>query len=176
MTEVENQLKEIEQTVESKEEMLLADIKSKDAILENIRGENDQLNGELQRLRTEIDRLQSAHNTVVNDNHALKLQLDERNLVNANSSSTTADDSYEFVKQPSPSSAEIDPRAEKLNELIGSTKEVIENQDSIVQQLDKYIDGMHRSGTGEISNIDDSTVSSSSSSSPASSDQQQSQS
>ncbi len=62
----------------------------KDAILENIRGENDQLNGELQRLRTEIDRLQSAHNTVVNDNHALKLQLDERNLVNANSSSTTA--------------------------------------------------------------------------------------
>jgi hypothetical protein len=34
--------------------------------------------------------------------------------------------------------------------LIGSTKEVIENQDSIVQQLDKYIDGMHRSGTGEV--------------------------
>jgi hypothetical protein len=37
-----------------------------------------------------------------------------------------------------------------LNELIGSTKEVIENQDSIVQQLDKYIDQMHRGGTGEV--------------------------
>jgi len=52
-------------------------------------GENDQLNSEIQRLRTEIDRLQSAHDTAVNDARALKLQLDEQNLVTTNSPSTT---------------------------------------------------------------------------------------
>ncbi len=69
----------------------------KDAILENIRGEKDQLNGELERLRTEIDRLQSAHDTAVSDNRALKLQLDERHLINTNSSLSTAVCRYIFL-------------------------------------------------------------------------------
>ena len=47
------------------------------------------MNGEIQRLRTEIDRLQSAHDTAVNDVRALKIQLDERYLVTANSPSIT---------------------------------------------------------------------------------------
>jgi len=48
------------------------------------------LNGEIQHLRTEIDRLQSAHDTAVNEIRALKLQLDEQHLINSNSSSNTA--------------------------------------------------------------------------------------
>jgi hypothetical protein len=48
------------------------------------------LNGEIQHLRTEIDRLQSAHDTAVNEIRALKLQLDEQHLINSNNSSNTA--------------------------------------------------------------------------------------
>jgi len=55
------------------------------------------LNGELERLRTEIDRLQSAHDTAVSDNRALKLQLDERHLINTNSSLSTAVCRYIFL-------------------------------------------------------------------------------
>lgn len=47
------------------------------------------MNGEIQRLRTEIDRLQSAHDTAANNVRALKIQLDERHLVTANSPSNT---------------------------------------------------------------------------------------
>jgi len=90
MSDVENQLKEIEQTVQSKEEILLADLRSKDATLESIHGENDQLNVEMQRLRAEIDRLQLAHDAAVHETRALKLQLDERFLVTANSPSIAA--------------------------------------------------------------------------------------
>jgi hypothetical protein len=35
-----------------------------------------------------------------------------------------------------------------LNELIRSSKEALENQDSIVQQLDKHLNEMHRGGGG----------------------------
>jgi hypothetical protein len=87
MADVESQLKEIEQTVQSKEELLLADLKNKDAILESIHNENDQLNSEVKRLQTEIYHLQSAHETAVNDNRALKFQLDEQQLVNTTSPS-----------------------------------------------------------------------------------------
>jgi chromosome segregation ATPase len=171
MTDVENQLKEIEQTVQTKEEMLLTDLKSKDAILESIHGDNEQLNGELQRLRIEIDRLQLAHEAAINETRELKVQLDERFLATANSPSIVGDDSFEFIKQPSPPPAEIDTRPEQLNELIRSSKEALENQDSIVQQLDKHLNDMHRSGIGETltSNVDGSTVASTS-------DQQQTQS
>lgn len=48
------------------------------------------MNGEIQRLRGEIDRLKLAHDAVINETHALKLQLDERTLVNANNPSVTA--------------------------------------------------------------------------------------
>jgi len=149
MTEIENQLKEIEKTVQSKEEILLIELKSKDTILENIRNENDQLNVELQRLHNEIQRLQS-----VSEARALKHQFDERFLVATNSPSiVAADESFELVKQPSPSLSPIviDIRAEQLNELIRSSKEALENQDPITQQL----------GETSSSKVDDSTVSSS---------------
>lgn len=58
--------------------------------MENIHEENEQLTGELGRLRAEIVRLQSAHDAAVNDIQTLQLQLDEQHLVNANSPSTTA--------------------------------------------------------------------------------------
>ncbi|CAF0739998.1 unnamed protein product [Adineta steineri] len=176
MNDIENQLKEIEQTVQSKEETLLADLKNKDAILEQIQNENDQLRGELGRLRIEIDRLQTAHNTAINDTHALKRQLDERILVNDNSSSFNGDESFEFVKQsPSLPSTEGNTRVEQLHELIRSSKEVLDNQDSIVQQLDRHINEMHRGGAGETStsNVDESTMSSSSSSFPSAQQEQQ---
>lgn len=44
----------------------------------------------------------------------------------------------------------IDIRAEQLNELIRSSKEALENQDSLTQQLDRHLDDMHRSGSGEV--------------------------
>ncbi len=62
----------------------------KDAILENIRGENEQLNGELQRLQQEIQLLQSARDASVSEARALKIQLDERFLVTANTPSIVA--------------------------------------------------------------------------------------
>jgi hypothetical protein len=55
-----------------------------------------------------------------------------------------------LIKQTSPSPPEIDTRAEELNELIRSSKEALENQDSIVQQLDKHLNEMHRGGTGGV--------------------------
>lgn len=95
-------MKEIEQTVRTKEESLLNELKSvriraerrcsdlicscsqKDAILGNIRSENEQLTGELQHLRSEIERVQSAHDASTHEARALKVQLDERFLVAAN--------------------------------------------------------------------------------------------
>lgn len=62
----------------------------KDAVVENYRGENEQLTGELERLRHEIQHLQSIHNSSVSEARALKLQLDERFLVAANSPSIVA--------------------------------------------------------------------------------------
>jgi hypothetical protein len=48
------------------------------------------LNGEVQRLRNEIDRLKLAHDAAVDKTHALKLQLDEQFLVNTSNPSVTA--------------------------------------------------------------------------------------
>jgi hypothetical protein len=158
MIEIENQLKEIENAVQSKEETLLTELQSKDVIVEKFRSENNQLKNELQHL-------QSIHNASVSEVCALKLQLDERFLVAANSPSiTAADESFELVKQLSPSQSPIviDIRAEQLNELIRSSKEALENQDSATQQLDKHLNDMHHSGLGETSTDDDSTVSTSS--------------
>ncbi|CAM4908349.1 unnamed protein product [Rotaria socialis] len=90
MREVESQLKEIEQAVQSKEEVLLADLKCKDTTLGSILGENEQLNSEIQRLRSEINRLQSAHDTTVDENRLLKVQFEEQKLLIANSLPTTA--------------------------------------------------------------------------------------
>ncbi|CAF4362465.1 unnamed protein product [Rotaria sp. Silwood2] len=162
MHEVESQLKEIEQTVQTKEESLLADLKSKDATLGSILGENEQLNGELQRLRSEINRLQIAHDTAVDETRALKLQLEEQRLI-ANTPSIADDESLEVLNLQSPLAPETDSRVDQLNELIRSSKEALETQDSFVQQLDKHLNEMHRSGTGEVStsNVDQSTVSSS---------------
>ncbi|CAF4190032.1 unnamed protein product [Rotaria magnacalcarata] len=165
MREVESQLKEIEQTVQSKEEVLLADLKCKDTTLGSILGEKEQLNSEIQRLRNEINRLQSAHDTAVDESRLLKIQLEEQNLIIANSSPTTADDDLlESVTQQSPLSTEMDTRIDELNALIRSSKEALDNQDSIVQQLDKHLNELSRSGTGEAStsNVDETTVSSSS--------------
>ncbi|CAM4764507.1 unnamed protein product [Rotaria magnacalcarata] len=165
MREVESQLKEIEQTVQSKEEVLLADLKCKDTTLGSILGEKEQLNSEIQRLRNEINRLQSAHDTAVDESRLLKIQLEEQNLIIANSSPTTADDDLlESVTQHSPLSTEMDTRVDELNALIRSSKEALDNQDSIVQQLDKHLNELSRSGTGEAStsNVDETTVSSSS--------------
>jgi len=54
------------------------------------------------------------------------------------------------VKQPSPSSPfVIDIRGEQFNELTQSSKETLENQDSVAQQLDK-----HHSGIGEVCSED----------------------
>lgn len=46
--------------------------------------------GENERLRDEITRLQSAHDTTVKENRALKVQLNEQHLVDVHSPSTTA--------------------------------------------------------------------------------------
>ena len=40
-------------------------------------------------------------------------------------------------------------RAEQLNELIRSSKEALENQDSLTQQLDRHLDDMHRTTGAE---------------------------
>ncbi|CAF3407819.1 unnamed protein product [Rotaria sp. Silwood1] len=166
MNDIESQLREIEKTVQYKEETLLTELKSKDATLENIRNENEQLNDELQRLRNEIQRLQSAHDATISEVSALKLQLDDRFLVAAHPSPVDVDQSFELVKHPSSvlSSLVIDVRAEQLNELIRSGKEALEHQDSLTQQLDKHLNDLHRSGTGETStsSADESTVLSSS--------------
>jgi chromosome segregation ATPase len=157
MTDIKNQLKEIEKTLQNKEETLFTELKAKDTIVESIRNENDQLNDELQRLRNEIQRLQSTHDSSVSEACALKLQLDERFLAATNNPSIVAsDESFELVKQspPSLSPIPVDIRAEQFNELIRSSKEALENQDTVTQQLD-----IHHSGLGE---TDDSTVSSSS--------------
>lgn len=58
--------------------------------MENLRQENAQLDSELNRLRTEIDQLQSATSSAENEIRALKVQLDEQHLANTNSPSTTA--------------------------------------------------------------------------------------
>ncbi|CAM4908353.1 unnamed protein product [Rotaria socialis] len=164
MREVESQLKEIEQAVQSKEEVLLADLKCKDTTLGSILGENEQLNSEIQRLRSEINRLQSAHDTTVDENRLLKVQFEEQKLLIANSLPTTADDDLlESVTQQSPFSTEMDTRVDELNELMRSSKEALDNQDSIVQQLDKHLNELNRSGIGgpSTSNVDETTVSSS---------------
>jgi len=57
----------------------------KDTTLENVRNENDQLNGELKRLRNEIQHLQSVHDASVSEVRALKFQLDDKFLTAANS-------------------------------------------------------------------------------------------
>ncbi|CAF0896295.1 unnamed protein product [Rotaria sordida] len=162
MKDVESHLREIEKTVQYKEETLLTELKSKDATLESIRNENDQLNDELQRLRNEIQRLQSAYDTTVNEVSALKLQLDDRFLVAANTPPVDVDQSFELVKHPttSLSTLVIDVRAKQLNELIRSGKEALEHQDSLTQQLDKHLNDLHLSGTGETSpsNADESTL------------------
>jgi len=182
MSEVESQLKEIERTVQSKEELLLVDLKSKDATVESLNVENEQLSTEMQRLRAEIDRLQFAYDETATEARTLKLQLDERFLVAANSPSVVADESFELIKQPTPSTSPIvvDVRAEQLNELIRSGKEALDNQDSLVQQLGRHLDDIHRggSGTGETStdNVNESTVPSSSSFYQQQQQQQQSES
>ncbi|CAF4252289.1 unnamed protein product [Rotaria sp. Silwood2] len=152
MNDIESQLREIEKTVQHKEETLLTELKSKDATLESIRNENEQLNDELQRLRNEIERLQSVYDTTVNEVSALKLQLDDRFLVTANTPPVDVDQSFELVKHPSPSLSAlvIDVRAKQLNELIRSGKEALEHQDSLTQQLDKHLNDLHLSGTGEV--------------------------
>jgi hypothetical protein len=48
----------------------------------------------------------------------------------------------------------IDIRAEQLNELIRSSKEGLDNQDSTTQQPDKHLNDIHRSGTGEVCSED----------------------
>ena len=69
----------------------------KDATLEQIRGEHDQLQDETQRLRTEIDRLRHAHETSVNENRALKVRLDEQALPSTDTSSTAAVSTIDLV-------------------------------------------------------------------------------
>ncbi|CAF1043353.1 unnamed protein product [Adineta steineri] len=157
MTDIENHLKEIEQTVQNKEETLFTELKSKDVVLDSMRGENEQLKDEMVRLRNEIQRLQSIHDASSNEVRVLKHQLDERFLIAANS---PQDESFELVKQPSPSLSPIviDIRAEQLNELIRSSKEALENQESITQQLDKHLNDIHSTGQGETSNTNESTV------------------
>ena len=60
----------------------------KDAKLESIYNENDQLTDEIQRLRHEIQQLQSTKDSTVSEVQALKLQLDDQILRAANPSST----------------------------------------------------------------------------------------
>lgn len=166
MTEVENQLKEIEQIVQTKEDLLILELKNKDEKIANVLHENETLTGELNRLRTELERVQTSYETSLSDIRALKVQLDERFLVAANTPPVATDESFELIKQSPPSSSPIviDMRAEQLNELIRSSKEALENQDSLTQQLDRHLDDMHRTtGAGETStsNVDESNATSS---------------
>lgn len=166
MTEVENQLKDIEQIVQTKEDLLILELKNKDEKIANVLHENETLTGELNRLRTELERVQTAYETSLSEIRALKVQLDERFLVAANTPPVATDESFELIKQSPPSSSPIviDMRAEQLNELIRSSKEALENQDSLTQQLDRHLDDMHRTtGAGETStsNVDESNATSS---------------
>ena len=63
-----------------------------------MQSENDQLNVEMQRLRAEIDRLQLANESAINDTRTLKLQLDERLLVNTNSPSMTTVSKFVYIE------------------------------------------------------------------------------
>ena len=56
----------------------------KDALLEDVRQENEHLRVEVQRIRSDIDVVQSAHDALVKEARVLKVQLDERFLVAAN--------------------------------------------------------------------------------------------
>ena len=95
-------MKEIEKTVENKEETMLNELKSvsllliknynnfncllflkKDATIECIRNKNERLSSELQHLQDEIQRLQLAHETTVSEARTLKFQLDKQYLVGA---------------------------------------------------------------------------------------------
>jgi hypothetical protein len=52
----------------------------------------------MQRLRAEIDRLQLSNESAINDTRALKLQLDERLLVNTNSPSITTVSRFVYIE------------------------------------------------------------------------------
>lgn len=136
MADVENQLKDIEHTVQNKEELLLSELKSKTALLDGVRDENEQLNEELKRTRSEIERIQTAHDTLLNEVQALKVQLEERFLVTTNTPPVVADESFELIKQPSPSLSPIvvDARAEHFNDFVQPDNEPNEHSDSNSQQ------------------------------------------
>lgn len=162
MTEVENQLKDIEQLVQTKEDLLVVELKSRDEKIANILNENETLTGEINRLRTELERVQSTYETSVNEIRSLKAQIDERFLVAANTPPVVNDESFELIKQSPPSSSPIviDMRAEQLNELIRSSKEALENQDSLTEQLDRHLDDMNRtSGIGSTDDENNATSS-----------------
>lgn len=136
MTDIENQLKDIEQTVQNKEELLMTELKSKATLLDGVRHENEQLNEELKRVRSEMERLQTAHDTLSNEARALKIQLDERFLVATNTPPVVADESFELIKQPSPSLSPIvvDARAEHFTEFVRPDNESNEHADLHSQQ------------------------------------------
>lgn len=136
MADVENQLKDIEHTVQNKEELLLSELKSKAALLGAVHDENEQLNEELKRTRSEIERVQTAHDTLLNEVQALKVQLEERFLVTTNTPPVVTDESFELIKQPSPSLSPIvvDARAEHFNDFVRPDNEPNEHSDSNSQQ------------------------------------------
>ena len=62
----------------------------KESVVETVRNENEHLTGEIQRLRNEIQQLQSMHDASTNEVCALKHQLDEKLLLATNSPAVIA--------------------------------------------------------------------------------------
>lgn len=98
-------MKDIEQSLQSKEENLLTELKhvchrlhliitqflfQKDATVENLRGEKDHLSHEVQHLRQELQTVRANHDAIQNEVRALKAQLTERYMATTNSPSIVA--------------------------------------------------------------------------------------
>lgn len=89
MKEIESELKDIEKTVQAKEETLLKDLRERDGTISSIQQEND-------RLRHEVHRLQTDHDSAANEIRSLKDLLEGRvQLVNQHFPSTVTTNTFD---------------------------------------------------------------------------------
>lgn len=89
MKEIESELKDIEKAVQAKEETLLNDLRERDGTISSIQQEND-------RLRHEVHRLQTEHDSAANEIRSLKDLLEGRvQLINQHSPSTVPTNTFD---------------------------------------------------------------------------------
>jgi len=98
MKEIETELKQIERTVQAKEETLLNELRERDGTLSSIQQENE-------RLRHEVQRLQTDHDSATNEIRSLKDLLEGRvQLVNQHSPSTVPANAFDVNESNASSS------------------------------------------------------------------------